>query len=966
MIDAELRKIADNFGKQLADSAAKHFSASMSASPGKNQQQYQPSDGRGGKANRSPLRGGGEIGSSNVLKQEVDALSKAFHDAKLTTWISKVGGNIKLLATGDWAKIGENITTRRIEAITGDAAKAAAGLSGVHKKLATGLIDYVKDNRTNIDELHHNTALLSEINKDLHKVGSSEEIDPGDKQFKNVIFNLENLTDAMGNSVDIFEEMPPHLRAALDSIEKEGLSRAKLKDATDDEIEAYNTKQEALGWVTQELETAADTIAHVGVQMTTSAAEMLSANKATIRKFMKGAAAAAGYGAFQFLDDTMYQYQTSIDRTYNTAAALMGMSHRQVQDAMLDYRDTLRSQAAMGGTDIYSDQSVETMKHIQSLGKTFGMIKDEAFRFGMQLKDTGRIMGVANMTEDNMMAFYGNAAKMMNMTVAEFGTHFNTMAKDPAFLAFINTMRLTGNATQESITEELANRIRMNKILGLSNENLQTRLNLENAKRWAPIVERYRSQIGVGQLIETYEQEMGVQLSEAHKAILLQKAFDPSTLTPEQQKIYTNEIAPMWTALPELLQEKLNKMAVDASDEDKQSVLDQIGVVKQMTALFGGMVNSELWTPDESLIASASLQNVSDATGLTKLEIVQAMADGTAKSNEKLAGYIATIAGDDEDPIGKGFGMKGLGVFQDTLSDIWGTVNQLASGAALSGTGKTISGLVGSGIGIAAEVWMHNRVMRVLGSMGGIAGKNVGIMRKVGVALGGLSSAAGGGTNALLLNTMGLMKNLGALSLLTGTFYAAYAAGDALYNSVKDTDLFTDMADNVFGMWDKLWMNTEERREQQKKEGLINNVNRTPEFSELTRDDQILTIKRRLKLAQDALHSPTASIANPAGDKQTAAIEELSKKLQAQIDAEAIVDTRLTPDQIIQKELLDEARKQTELTEKVLNHSKESDAERKGGFAQAIALAKRASESGKNWESMIEGRINDASLQFFA
>jgi hypothetical protein len=796
--------------------------------------------GRGGNSNRAaPLGAGGQIPGAIQFNKEVQELAKALNSHGIGNKLKQFGETLKGVAEA--GGITKSIVANQRMEMVEEAKAIMATQSGVFQRMSDSMIKYVEADGTNIKELSKLTNTISELRANWHKQTKDQFIEAGDVNFGALVDQLEWMETMDPTEFEnLFTELPKSVFETIQKVRAQGFDASKLGP---DEIEEV---QSALNAVSDALEQGALDIAEVGKSMTGQIADLAADHSKRMTAIMRGTYLALGSGIWQMAEDSLFRFQASIGDTYHKAAIGMGMSHREVQEGMLDYRDTLRMEAAKLGTDIYSSASEDRMREIQNMGETFGLVSDEAFRFGMQMMESASLTGLsATLNSTDMRRFYAESAKTMGMTVQEFGDFFNGLSKDSSFVGFVNNIKAMGGNTQKVLQDEMGRRMKMNKLLGINNEQMQQRINMENSKKWAPLVDKYKSKLGTGELLKKYNEAAGGKALTAEQMEIGKTwAFDPSQLTKDEWKVFNEQVMPLLTVGPELVNRKYEdaaKKAADRGDKAEAERLRGLGnIEKSMLGVFGGLAPDSFDTKAAD-VAYAKLGQLGEVSGGIPIEeVLTAISAGTLQAGP-MKDAVDAITGGNE---------KAMGMADKQLKSIEGIEGMLktymfgketARGVGASGAAKMIGGLTGAFGSLFMEMTKYRMLHKaltgetitytsMLKNLGGGIKETVtgafSVFHNLGPKIGINDLAAAAGKHAaqmeaangalgrfgVRLGTAG--KMLGALGAIAAAAFIGWEIGKWIYEAIKDSPWFTDAADKTFdyftlkkerALWNKMF-----------------------------------------------------------------------------------------------------------------------------------------------------------------
>lgn len=793
MIDQQLKDLAEKFGKTLADATIKRM---MTAGAIGNMNKPETErKGRGGDSNGLlPGDAPDDKKFNTEYKRSIDRLTDSLNKSRESI-IKRTFSSAK-----EFAKIPTKFLSgeRKLDKITKDASEFGSYQNDMFKDIIDRTVEYIRKPNTDFSVISDQINALDEYNKKLHEYASNDEITKAQadelKALRQQIYNHKI-------SVDLFKGLTSAQITAIKSIESKGFKSTdpkKIKAASD-----------ALGALSTSAHDSSTSIKTVTKSVADNMNAMSDAMSDRAKQIVRISAASFGAGMVQWFNDTVFQYQSSISEQFKVDAIRMGMSHRELQHGILEFRDVLRAESVAQSLDSLYDVD---MTKIQELGKTFGYINDEAFKFGMQMKQSAQQIGLgADFSPDKMSLFYADAAKTLNMTAGEFGEYFNALSKDANFVGFVNTLRTTGDNVTDVLTAEIKNRIRMNKLLGLGNEELQNRINLENEKKWQPLAEKYKQSFGIELLMGQFEQELGLAFSDREKKLMKMYFKDPAMLTAKEREEISGPLQALLAA-PAAQIEKYNKMYQAEPDLDKRNLIfDQMkGMQLEITKVFGDLAGKTGFdlAASENAVAMASKLNMGVLEYAKNLALME-------NAPKEFLDAVRKITGETEKPKGKGIdGLEGIDGFlinDATISAIQ-EIHETIVGTAQSGVAKTGLGIAG---GIASMGWdiLQMRMMHNL-----VSGKGVftGMFSKAGW-FGAISDLVGG-TKAAVGSIGGFGKTVGSIATgpisklgLVATNAAAALAGlaaweagkvfgDFIYQNAKDKDWFIDSIDSYMDL----------------------------------------------------------------------------------------------------------------------------------------------------------------------
>jgi hypothetical protein len=407
------------------------------------------------------------------------------------------------------------------------------------------------------------------------------------------------------------------------------------------------------------------------------------------------------------------------------------------------------------------------------MGNSIGLTGTEAFNFGMRMRETSTRLGMsAQASEDSyttMLDFYKQGALAMNMSVSEFGDYMNELSSDPAFVGLSNVIRSQGGDVQTALANEIKLRARTNRLLGLSNEQIKEQIMLENAKRWAPITERYQSEIQGNLLVNQLEKMSGLDLSPEAEAAFKQFNFDPKMMSEAQRELMAKEVRPFLVTAQGMYNEGLVKASAEMTREQALAFSRRQAVPQELVRLFAtgsGMMEYI----QQSEVVMANLEKVITGTTFTKEDVLNAISGGMERNTQNAELF---------DRIDKvmGLGAEEQAETKKSSANVEKVVKtmDLFRGAVMGGLTKILGGTIAI-IGILTK----GMLLRRLGANS---------LRGIGTGIFGGAQTTGGVAGNLANASKGAKSLGGSLSRLSkgiigkgGFLLAATAAGGAMWD----------------------------------------------------------------------------------------------------------------------------------------------------------------------------------------
>jgi hypothetical protein len=715
-----IRQIGDAIGKSIASEIGKSISSQM-ANQGNPERV-----GRGGNANGVSPNASGPTGRGDIKSvQELTKSVKLLKDR-----MGKIAGGT-ILGMGESKFLNAlNLRQGLLDSFVADAKNIRDNedSDSVYYKLAQKTIEYIEASGTKISALDDLPQAIERYRIKLHELSkSTDDASKLSDEFKSLISNIQNLKDASGNTVDLFEAFDDESKQVIMDIKTHGIEVDKTSDR-------YKNQVTVMGELSEVMKHSADIISETTKSVANNYETMMLNSRKQFMSAMKMVAVAGAAGVGQMINDAFraYDYMTPVGAFNATAwdlkgtALSMGMSMRDLQMGMMQYRDVLRNEASILGRGVFDGDTIE---QIQDMGHAFGLNGQEAFHFGMRMRETAMQLGISSEASRDsyrtMTDMYKETAKTMNMSVSEFGDFMNEISSDPAMAGIANVIRSQGGDLQSRLANEIKLRAQTNKLLGLSNEQIKEQIMLENAKKWAPITERYRADVGVQNLVKQLEKSTGMTLSDEAKEAMRIQAFDPAAMNDEQRKLFQEQVVPFLRAAPAAYNEEISKMSEGMNFNQQMGLARQAAIQKELIRQYSDMAGTTDYLAQSEAVL-ANMQKFIGESNFTNQDVINAMAGTLERTpdNEELFSRIDTALGKTEaSPEAPGFIQKileGLDFF---------------TGIGVSGFGKAV-GAFGGAVAIFAKTVLMNQLAQsaLLGRMGFKGGGIMG-WRKQGIGI---------------------------------------------------------------------------------------------------------------------------------------------------------------------------------------------------------------------------------------
>lgn len=326
-------------------------------------------------------------------------------------------------------------------------------------------------------------------------------------------FDLSVIADSLKESAEeqgktigeiIVETIQTQIKDTTVSAQKDDHLRAKAKEGQNTQNRSTNNMIDSVELYGVKLGTIMESI---GYSLSASRDEMYE-NIISGTKWGMGIALA---GATQLWSDGAYAIRGQIEEQRRWQAATMGMSNKELLTGMMVYRDTLRKMASEQGIN-FEDLDIE---QLQDMGKKYAISGEEAFHYGLRMKEATQLLALGSKANlEHMSDLYANSARLLNMTVDEFGEQFSEMANDPGLVAFMNIMKGTGPNMQATLAKELTTRIKVNKVLGQSNDHMKERMRLEAGNKFGGIEAFIKRQVGTSMEMDLLSDVTGIDFTE--------------------------------------------------------------------------------------------------------------------------------------------------------------------------------------------------------------------------------------------------------------------------------------------------------------------------------------------------------------------------------------------------------------------------------------------------------------------
>lgn len=713
MADSELEALFKKFGKDFGEAAAKHMAANMSTK----QSGYQETASRGSKMVTDPSlpKGGGEMGASSDIDEavrkvagDIQQRSRSIGTKFKESVFKAFKGIDELRSDGITKFFGKKLLANVVE----DTKAYALTQRKYHRDMIDSMVEYTEKDGTRIEALSSTTNKLQEINKTLHAVSNSE---TGINGIQDIFTKLNTVGEDGVKLATILNQLDDKHKETLERLNsgKEKLAARPTDKSSAAHKRKYAAQQAAFAELSQATESTADVLAEAGSRITRNMEENLAAHKSRMRTLAKGVALAGGAGIRTHLEDSLRTYNLNLRDTFHRASAQLGMAHSEVQRGLVDYKDTLRTEALSHGGDVLGEQGIDTVKQIADIGEVFGLIGTEGFHFGMRLRESTKLIGLARPDPIVMRNFYQDAANSLNMSVTEFGEYFNDLSKDPAFASFANSIRSVGGNAQKAMVAEMKSRIKMNKILGLSNENLREQLNLENAKKWGPLADRYKSASGVDALIGIYEKKAGISVDKKDRDLLKIYAKTPELVRGKDRE-RVDQLKANFALAPGIIidgfQKRIDNAMARGDMGEASRIQTEYAHVMQVVRTYGTELAGKEFYDPEKIDKAMAYQAGND---IDVRELLREINSGTMDSGvlaEKLKViYGGTEELDKEGPTG--------------TTKVYMEGKEMVIGYAQSALGQAIGGVTGALVGLGLEFIRFRIFMRGMGIPLGPMGK---------------------------------------------------------------------------------------------------------------------------------------------------------------------------------------------------------------------------------------------------
>lgn len=871
-IDARMiRKIADSIGTKVAEQVAKSISAHLA------KQGVKGRTGRGGNSNKknpnqdvNALEGSGNVQSLKKLEDSIEEFNKSSKMFKGTK--EALAGSLKFIRPL------KAIQELMLENITRGAEQVRdrEDPGSLFHDLASRSVEYIQASGTQIENLQKLTEAIVDQRKETHRISQTmASANPNVKKlnsdFTKLTHALENMKDASGNTIDMMQGLGVESMQTVADMKANGIEVDKTSDR-------YKEQQKVLAEMSAKLKDSADIVSEVTSSVTDSYSGMVRNQRMQFLTAFKVLASAIVYGGYQMINDWSRSFDllVPVNADLKGSAIVMGMTMNELQEGMVQYRDTLRSESILLGRSVFDAQ---TLKETQRMGMAIGLSGVEAFNFGMRMKETASRLGMASQASEDsyatMMKTYKQGALAMNMSVSEFGDYLNDLSSDPAFVSIANVIRSRGGDVQAALQKEIVLRARTNKLLGMSNEQIKEQIMLENAKKWAPLTDKYMSEINSNLLVSQLEKVSGLDLSPKAEAALKQYSFNPQLMSKEQKKLFQTEVMPFLSLAQGIYDENMAQQTMDMSDPERLAFSKQQGVVQELIRTFGS--NSGLLPIlERSAIATANMEKIIAGTRFTKDDVFAALSGTLERTpeNEELFSRIDTI-------MGAGKEEQELLNIQEEQVDLLknlGFIKNILGGSVKNGLGKILLGMAG-----IAALLLKGSLIRSFGKgsiagMGlGLLGKAFGTLRSSVITLNPSMQALAAKLGPGILGKFGLVGIVGAMSagLATLAYHKLPGFSEAIADLIDGTIEFYDKIKNMLKRIKK-WFGFEDEKDEPKySTELQKEYNMNNEQAAAARRTRIIA---KLKAGEyTAGYSTVAQIEKATGDQLASAWQQITK-----------------------------------------------------------------------------------------
>lgn len=536
--------------KDLAEAFAGHLADEFNKKVGFGGKKFNPGSGRGGNANslqpddpQGYMNSSGSIKATKTLTKSLDSLvlelskQRMFGNRTKTAESMRPGSTTRTASNNFDLSLLDRIIPSRIinrkkeEAIdnlTKNAAELVDKNNGPFKDLAKKTLDYIRNPNTDLKKLDEVTNDIDDLRRSLHQLHKTGNLN--NRTLTMFADQMALITDHSDEQIDIFGALSKETQELIKSI-REG--KTTFDQANDKHVGA-------VAEISSALENAGNSISEVSMSVSENMQKMIDDIHDRWKTARIAFIASLSFGAVQFAKDITSQYNTLMPRNFWVENLLgnTGLSTEDVFVGISQYRQTLREAAIRNGVDFY-DYIGGMLRDGsgQDLGESIGLSGEAAWQFTLKLRDSVRNLGLAASPSSYaaMLEFYKDSALLLGKTTEEFAEEFSNLASDPLMISMVNNLLYQGEKANEAFKKEMTSRMRMNKLLGMTNEQLMEQIRLEQKQSYLPLEQKIRESIGK----QLLAQSLNMNLSTRQREILDRGTMSGrNALTPNERAIY--------------------------------------------------------------------------------------------------------------------------------------------------------------------------------------------------------------------------------------------------------------------------------------------------------------------------------------------------------------------------------------------------------------------------------------------
>lgn len=292
---------------------------------------------------------------------------------------------------------------------------------------------------------------------------------------------------------------------------------------------------------------------------------------------------------------TLTDYQATTKYNVSSISPLqsgnMGMSQAELSTLIGENKEVLR---LLGKGDQNAFIDSEQFKQLQNGAKMFGVAGKDAAELVGKISRLQLEMGqlISKESIRSQMDVFKKLSDTTNMTVDELIDFQSELNKS----GFISTMTAqlankSEKQRQELIADEIDKRYKLNKSLGMSNEQLKQRIQMETNSKYKDLASFIKQQIGGEIASDRYEQMTGKKLSDEQRRLFALEASNNLTLpaSDPRKKEAMMQVQEFQTAV----QKALTQGSLEAAKSGDFNNLYSDMIERQILGTFGVVANEQ-------------------------------------------------------------------------------------------------------------------------------------------------------------------------------------------------------------------------------------------------------------------------------------------------------------------------------------------------------------------------------------